>query len=277
MAQDTIGVFVDASAEGEARLKLARALSAARRAQTRAFALQTHWSPRPAASTPLQAQAESASRIGRAPLIEAPKSQALSLHEDLSVEDVRVEEGQLARKAAQLAHGVDFIVFGQPARFHTQERDAQIAAGLIAGAGRPLLMAPRWQALQPFGRRVFVAWDGGPEAARAAAAGLQFLQRAEKVELIAVERISPAGRALDPDIDVEAPTAWLHRHGVCASARKVRTSGEVWPALDAALQAGGADFVVMGGHGRASAGQLMVGATTAAMMRAAPMPILFCG
>lgn len=87
-------------------------------------------------------------------------------------------------RAARLA---DLVIAGQsdpndPETFI----DDQFPENLVLSAGRPVLFVPYTGEFPSIGERVFVAWDGSREAARAAHDALPFLEHAKRTTVAAV-------------------------------------------------------------------------------------------
>jgi nucleotide-binding universal stress UspA family protein len=195
----------------------------------------------------------------------------------LAIERIRVNADAAARAAASLAHGLDLVIFAQPERLHTSLLEAQIAAGLIALAGRPSLMVPRRSAPIWPPRRVLLAWDGRAGASRAAFGALDIMREAQSVLILAVDRLNGAGRKLEAPIALDEVAAWLLAHGVKAESLRLQSTAEPAHVVCAALRDHAIDLAVMGGYGRVGGDDLMIGSTTAATLAQVEAPVLFGG
>jgi nucleotide-binding universal stress UspA family protein len=118
---------------------------------------------------------------------------------------------------------------------------------------RPLLVVPYVQREAPCGRRVVVAWNGSPQAARAVSAALPLLRRADSVT---VASFGTPDEPAEPDPDI-APC--LKRHGVEAELVTEPTPLEVGDCLLSLVADRAADLLVMGGYGRARLRETLLG------------------
>lgn len=111
-------------------------------------------------------------------------------------------------------------------------------------------------------------WSGAPQAVRALAAALPFLEKANAVSLITAGDAAAAGGPSAVDY-----LAW---HGVSAQHRKLgagsaRQVGRLL--LDAARDCG-ADLLVMGAYGHAPWREQLFGGATRAALARMPLPLL---
>lgn len=168
---------------------------------------------------------------------------------------------------------MDLVLFGQQ-----HGDDAPVPDGLVeravAGAGRPILVVPSVGSYPDAGKRILVAWTGSREAARALHDALPFLERAERVTVLSLQRptesASPGGL---PPLDV---TDHLKVHGVQA-AYDHWVVGEL-AAVDAVLNRAsdeGANLAVLGAYGLLGHG-LLGGerTTTRAILETMTTPVL---
>ena len=134
--------------------------------------------------------------------------------------------------------------------------------------GRPILIAPP-RASKTLATNIAVAWNDSAQAARAVAASMPFLTRADKVTILTVK--GPDEAAASPR-DLSAHLTW---HGVKASTKTViagsRHAGE---ALLAECQGLGADLLVMGGFGHSRVREIILGGVTQHVLSAARLPVL---
>ena len=141
-----------------------------------------------------------------------------------------------------------------------------LEAALMEG-GRPVLLLPADAA--GFGKAVALAWNGSPEAARAASGALPFLVKAKQVLLLEGVR----GAASRPSL--AALAEWLARHGVKGKPKRVALKG--WPVGGTLVEeaaAAGADLLVMGGYGHSRLRETIFGGATRAVLEAAKLPVL---
>lgn len=170
---------------------------------------------------------------------------------------------------AEEARLADLIVAAAPRGGADDPRWERFEA-LVLGGTRPVLSAPDAAELAEAFKTIVVAWDGGPEAARAAAAAAPFLTRAKSVTVL---HVGDEAEDLEP---LAAFARWLDRHGVESAGRTcpAKGRGEGVAILEEA-DALKPDLVVMGafGHSRWPLRQLR-GATSHAAKHAL-WPVLF--
>lgn len=145
---------------------------------------------------------------------------------------------------------------------------APVLEAVLTGGGRPLLLAPP-ELPAAIGRHVAIAWNGGTEAARAVAAAMDAVTRAERVTILT------AGTAKTRAGQAEGLRAYLAWHGVAAEVASVPPHADgVGAALLAAAGAAGADLLVMGGYGRSRLRELILGGVTRHVLNHARLPVL---
>jgi nucleotide-binding universal stress UspA family protein len=177
---------------------------------------------------------------------------------------------------AAIAHGraTDLIVVGQAEPGGT---DVVFATDILDAAvletARPVLVVPYVGLPPTSGEHLLVAWDGGREATRAIGDAMPLLERARKVEVLAID----TGDATDATGAPAAArlTAWLARHGVDVGAVHHDTTDvgvAAW--LLSRVADSGCDLVVMGGYEHARARERVMGGATREMLEAMTVPVL---
>lgn len=161
------------------------------------------------------------------------------------------EEEEVARRG-RLA---DLIVLGRPSLQPDTDATVIFNAALFE-TGRPVLIAPIKQ--QPFGRRLAIAWNGSAEAARAVHAAMDFLHRAETVEIVAADPESAQ------DVDAGALAAYLAWHGIATRLHPLAEGGSVGDAIGKAVA--DCDLVVMGAYSHSRLRELILGGVTRHML-----------
>jgi nucleotide-binding universal stress UspA family protein len=176
------------------------------------------------------------------------------------------EAGDAPTLVARRGRFFDLIVLGRSDRV-IDEPHSDTVEEVLMRSGRPVLLAPASSPSQ-IGNVIAVAWNGSAQAARALAAGMPFLEKAEAVWLIT---------AGDPE-RLGAPQVIQHLawHGIDARHRSLpgtsaRQIGE--KLIDAARQAR-ADMLIMGGYGHAPWRELLFGGATREAVATMPMPLL---
>ena len=145
--------------------------------------------------------------------------------------------------------------------------------GALFDSGRPVLVVPKDGAGETIGKRPLLAWDGGPQAARAAADALPFLQAAAQVRVCVASTYFGMGKHGDePGADI---ARWLAGHGAKVAVEVVEPKGQsVAEALTAAAKRDGCDMIVMGGFGHSRLRQSLFGGVTSDLIDSPPLPLL---
>jgi nucleotide-binding universal stress UspA family protein len=158
----------------------------------------------------------------------------------------------------------DLIVVSRTASKGKVDRMFMHAA--LLHSGRPVLIMPPGKAGVP-GKRIAIAWNQSPEAARVVSACMPLLQAADAVHIICAGRDNQLG----PKSGQLA--AYLTHYGVRAN--KVMTKGQDEPAeLTASFRETGADLVLMGAYSRARFRELVFGGMTEFMLRKSSIPVI---
>ena len=137
----------------------------------------------------------------------------------------------------------------------------------------PTLVIPHAGEFPEAGSTVLIAWNGSPEAARAVAAAMPFLQRARKVALVRCDSPVEVDRPPLPD-ELELPRAWLGRHGVRIDAWLEATEIDVGSALLSRVSDFGADLLVMGAWGHPRWTERVLGGVTRTILSSMTVPVL---
>ncbi len=177
------------------------------------------------------------------------------------------------RDLSRRAWAADLLVLGQhdPKAEGASGVPADFVASVLVTTGKPGLVLPYIDIAQPPGRNVLVAWKATRESARALAAALPLLQRADRVHVLSWNE------AETPDGDVAEPALhYLQRHGVAAqshtkSGRAPRELGEALLSQAADLQA---DLLVMGCYGHGRAREWALGGVTRTVLQSMTLPVL---
>jgi nucleotide-binding universal stress UspA family protein len=139
-------------------------------------------------------------------------------------------------------------------------------------SGRPVLMVPQEAGLPRMPRRVLVAWDASPAAARAVAGALPFIRLADETIVATVTEDA----ALRPGQSGIELTHLLARHGARASfAQLPAARGGILATLTHCARERAADLLVLGIVRHSPAHDLVFGSATAALFEgAATLPCL---
>ncbi|TVR08122.1 MAG: universal stress protein [Salinarimonadaceae bacterium] len=145
---------------------------------------------------------------------------------------------------------------------------ALLVETVLFGAGRPLLIVPYIQRA-PFSlRSVIVAWTETAPAARALAAAMPMLERAEAIEIVTVD-------GADGDREgAERLAGILAGRGLRVRAKNLTGAGGVGDTILSHAADIGADMVVMGGYGHSRLRQFILGGATRDMLATMTVPTL---
>ena len=174
--------------------------------------------------------------------------------------------GDAAVMVARRGRFFDLIVLGRSDRVVHEAHSDTIEEVLMRSA-RPVLLAPA-EAGSRIGQVVAIAWNGSPQAVRALAASLPFLEKAASVALLT---------SFGPDQpETRQVLDYLAWHRINAEHRYIRTGssrhiGEML--LDAAGELS-ADMLVMGGYGHAPWREFLFGGTTREALAKMVLPLL---
>jgi nucleotide-binding universal stress UspA family protein len=176
-----------------------------------------------------------------------------------------------ADEIARRACVADLVVLPRPTE-RTEPLVAAVRETLLLSARRPLLLAPH-VALPPpegIGRRVAVAWNGRPEAARAVDAALPFLAMAQAVRVLTARTVRTGSS------EAERLVEYLLWHGIAAEPAPIEPMARepVGAALLRTAAAFETDLLVMGGYGHSRFREMLLGGVTHYVAGNAELPVL---
>ena len=151
-----------------------------------------------------------------------------------------------------------------------------LADALIDGAlfdsGRATVVVPSGWSGGPVGTKPLVAWDGGPQAARATREALPFLVSASEVRIcVAKTYFGMARHGDEPGADV---ARWLAGHGLKVTVELVDPGdGSVAASLAETAKKAGCDMIVMGGFGHSRLRESIFGGVTTELLDKPPLPL----
>ncbi|HWA81720.1 MAG TPA: universal stress protein [Acetobacteraceae bacterium] len=183
-----------------------------------------------------------------------------------------LEEGAPIPAALREARLADLVIAGQTDPEDGPDRPTvNPVEEILLGAGRPLIVVPRYGSFPACGETVLVGWTETREATRAVHDALPILAAARAVTLLSI------GEAADEE---EWPAAGmvehLKRHDVPAKAAQTVTGG-LSPAdvlLNYAADIG-ADLIVVGGYGHSRLREVTLGGVTHSLLQHMTVPVLF--
>jgi nucleotide-binding universal stress UspA family protein len=183
-----------------------------------------------------------------------------------------VAEGFPPDALARLGNWHDLLVFERNDEM-PWESAGELGA-LILRIGMPCIVVPPAGVHDPARLEcVALAWNGTPEALRAAHAARNWLQRARRVVVLSGRRRQPA-HALEwhPPFDV---LSYLKQHEIRAEVHEVAADdADAGPALLGAAAALHADLLVMGAYGRSRFSEWIFGGATRHVLGNARIPVL---
>jgi len=144
---------------------------------------------------------------------------------------------------------------------------------LILEGGRPVLILPLEHALQVPPKRVLIAWNNSPQAARAVFDSLRLMKDAEAITILTLASGADARR--DGEEHAARLAANLGRHGLHAKVEAVDIANQsASDYLRTRLNEDGADLMVMGCYGHSRFRELVFGGMSRDMLGAVKVPTL---
>ncbi|MER0239385.1 universal stress protein [Fulvimarina sp. MAC8] len=185
------------------------------------------------------------------------------------------EIGDLIEAAVRMAGVSDVVVASGQNALVRPGRD--LIEALLFKASAPVLIVPGQAHVQKdaalFPSSIVVGWRDTPECARAIAAGLPFLKRANAVTLVNVaESNADEERHREPMADA---ARHLSRHGVSVEVRHIAEWEDPADALVNEAKIIGADMLILGAYGHSRVYETVFGGVTRELLRNTPLPILF--
>lgn len=176
-----------------------------------------------------------------------------------------VQTGTPRDVVSQHARVADVCVIGRE-HYGGGNPTMPVIEGALFDSGRPVLIAPP-HAPDSVGGYVVIAWNRSAASARALAAALPFLDRAERVRLVYVDTGAKAGPSVQQaadylkryDIDAEAVTMAPERGSVAST---LLTDAQY------------ADLLVMGAYSHSRFRDVVLGGVTRDILQNATIPVL---
>lgn len=171
------------------------------------------------------------------------------------------------------SHYRDLLVIGQT---NLSVPDRTIPPDLperaVLGTGRPVLVVPYAGEFQALGRRVMLAWRGGPESARALHDALPLLAQAESVRVITIQ--GPGGDESYKSHNADICHHLVH-YGINASGEK-RVCGDlsIGDMLLNRCADEGIDLLVMGAFAQSRRGHQTLGDVGRYLLEFMTVPVL---
>jgi len=278
MALKNIGVFVDATPEGEKRIDYAATL--AHQCGAHLAGIHVVSAVRPEHRADYYVIGEKAIRASLAWQKASDEAattdvrrqfEAISAKRDLSAEFRVIRRGGSDEDLILSSLHSDLVVIGQR---ELQEMPGYLAPErLLLASGAPILVVPSGWKSEPIGKNILVGWNASREARRAVADALPFLAAADSVTLLVVDANKRSNRhGEEPGADI---ALYLARHGAHVEVAQVSSRGS--PVADIILSYAadhGADLIVIGAYSHARFIEMVFGGVTRTLLKQAPVPVL---
>ena len=183
----------------------------------------------------------------------------------------RLAAGELAGAALLHSRYADLVVIGQASGEDDDPLETDILPeSIIFGAGRPVLIVPRYGIFSKCGERVLIAWKRTRESTRAVHDALPLLTRAKSVLVMEINPDRGDKHIAGSDIALH-----LARHGVKADVSStVASEIDVGNAILSRASDVGADLLVMGAYGHSRLREFVFGGVTLEVLRHMTVPVL---
>jgi len=270
----SILVHLDASTRCESRLQTALRIARQHGAELKALYCvvpQVLQMPSVAAANALLLEELSAADDARRFAVRTMFDRAVAT-ESLPVSWLGPVEELSVRNFARYALYADLVVLGQREQNDWFERSVpgDFVQSVLLDTGKPVLVVPYIGGQAELGRTVMIAWKESRETARAVAAALPMLRKAEQVHIATWgnEQV-PEGRRL---VDLQK---YLGQHGVQATLHRYGEEtdciGEYILSAAADL---GADMLLMGAYSHSRAREWVLGGATRTILESMSLPVL---
>ena len=278
MALKNIGVFVDATPEGEKRIDYAATL--AHQCGAHLAGIHVVSAVRPEHRADYYVIGEKAIRASLAWQKASDEAattdvrrqfEAISAKRDLSAEFRVIRRGGSDEDLILSSLHSDLVVIGQR---ELQEMPGYLAPErLLLASGAPILVVPSDWKCEPISKKIVVGWNASREARRAIADALPFLLAAPSVTVLVVDSHERADRhGEEPGADI---ALYLARHGAHVEVEQVSSRGS--PVADIILSYAadhGVDLIVIGAYSHARSVEMVFGGVTWTLLKRAPIPVL---
>jgi len=259
-------VHIDNRPSCESRLQVAVQLAAQQQAKLTGLYVLVHTHDVPEGKTRQQLTDEARAVFSRIAETSELETQWLEV-------DIQLDVLDLPQVVNLYAHYHDLLVVSQT-DLNARERSipASLPEKAVIGSGRPVLIVPYIGGGKTFGKRVMLAWRGGPESSRALHDSLPLLQGADMVRVITIQ-----GRGGDDYYQA-------HNADICEHLNRyqLKTSSEKLNAGD--LSVGnlllnrcsdiGIDLLVMGAFAQSRRGSQNLGEVGTHLLQSMTIPVL---
>ena len=166
----------------------------------------------------------------------------------------------------------DLIVVGQREQNDQSDRGVpgDFAESVLTDSGKPALVVPYIGTHGNIGRTVMIAWKETRETARAVAAALPMLQKADRVHVATWGPENSGERRREAEL-----VGYLGRHGVEAVLHHYGDEpGNIGEYILSAAADHNADLMVMGAYGHSRAREWILGGATRTVLESMTVPVL---
>lgn len=168
------------------------------------------------------------------------------------------------------ARYTDLVVLSQTRDESFLSAYADLPDQVVMGCARPVLFIPYIGPKDVIGKRVMVAWSGTRESVRAVNDALPMLQKADSVEVLAINPPAQAGDIPTADICLH-----LARHDVKTQASQtVAKDIDVGDVLLSRAADNDIDLIVMGAYGHNRLRESILGGVTKHLLEHMTVPVL---
>src|SRR3981189_16480 len=278
MTLKNIGVFVDATPEGEKRVDYAATL--AHQCGAHLAGIHIVSAVRPEYRSDYYVVGEKAIRASLAWRKAADEAvttsvrrrfEAISAKRDLSAEFRVIRRGGPNEDLILSSLHSDLVVIGQR---ELHELPGYLSPErLLLASGAPILVVPSGWKSGPIGKKILVGWNASREARRAVSDALPFLVAAQSVTLLVVDSNErPDRHGEEPGADI---ALYLARHGAQVEVEQVSSRGSAVAGVILSYAADhGVDLIVIGAYSHARSVEMVFGGVTRTLLKQAPIPVL---
>jgi len=183
------------------------------------------------------------------------------------------EYSSLPKRIVQEAVSADLVLCPQVKPESVDVTTLDLPERLILESGRPVFVMPPDKPAAIPAKRVLIAWNNSPQAARAVFDSLALMKDADAITILTLAGNADARREAEEHANKLA--ANLGRHGLKAKVEAVDTgSSSASDTIMARLEDDGADMLVMGCYGHSRFRELVFGGVTRDMLAGVKVPTL---
>ncbi|HKL26680.1 MAG TPA: universal stress protein [Desulfuromonadales bacterium] len=248
------------------RLEVAVRLAAQQQSSLTGLYVLVHPHDVPERKTRRQLATEARDAFEKAATDQGIKSQWL----ELDLQEIGLD---LPQAVILHAHYHDLLVLSQ-SDYDSRERTipANLPEKAVLGSGRPVLIVPYIGGGETLGKRVMLAWRGGPESSRAVHDSLPLLRRAEMIRVITIQ-----GRGGDEIYQAHTSDICHHlrRYDLDPSSEKLNAGNlSVGDLLLNRCADQGIDLLVMGAFAQSRRGHQTLGEVGSHLLKSMTVPVL---